>query len=59
MKNEPIFELIPGSITLEEQELKVYFDNLINYLQNHHNDEDDSDYVTDDSDEDDNSLGSL
>ena len=59
MKNEPIFELIPGSITLEEQALKVYFDNLINYLQNHHNDEDDSDYVTDDSDEDDNSLGSL
>ena len=56
MENMPIFEWIPGNIILENHENKEFFDNLINDLQNHHNDYNDSNYVSDDSDEDSNSL---
>ena len=58
MENEPIFERIPGNIVLDEQEEEEYFDNLINDLQHHHNDDDDRYYVPDNSDGDDDSLGS-
>ena len=44
---------------MDEQEDKENFDNLINDLQHHHNDNNDSVYALDDSDWDDNSLGSL
>ena len=58
MENRPIFEWIPWKFLLEEQKDEEYFDNLINDLQHHHNDEDNSDYVSDDYDGDDDSLGS-
>ena len=58
MGKRSIFEWIPGNIILDEQEGKEDFDNLINDLQHHHNDEDDSKYVPANSDEDKNSLGS-
>ena len=48
----------PRKIVLDEQEDKEDVYNLINYLQHHHNDDNDSDYVPDDSDGDDNILGS-
>ena len=50
MENGPIFEWIPGNIVFDEQEDEEDFDNLINDLQHHHNDDDYSDYVPDDSD---------
>ena len=43
---------------MDEQEDEEYFDNLINDLQYHHNDDDGSNYIPYDSDEDDDSLGS-
>ena len=57
MENGPIFEWSPGNIVLDEQEDKEDFSNLINDLQRHHNDEDDSNYVPDNSDGGDYSLG--
>ena len=50
MENGPIFEWSPGNIILDKQEDKEYFDNLINDLQNHHNDDNGSDYVPDNYD---------
>ena len=58
IKNGPVFEWIPGNIILDYQEEKEGFYNLINNLQHHHNDEDDSDYVTDNSYEGENRLES-
>ena len=58
MGNGPIFEWIPGNIILEVHEDKEVFDNVINDLQHQNNYEDDSEYVPDDSDGDDDSLGS-
>ena len=58
MENGPIFEWIPGNIVLDEKEDKEDFDNLLNDLQHNHNDDDDRDYVPDDSDGDDDILGS-
>ena len=58
MENRPIFEWIPWKFLLEEQKDEEYFDNLINDLQHHHNDYNDSDCVPDGSCGDDNSLGS-
>ena len=58
MKNGPIFEWIPGNIILYEQNYKEYFDNLIHDLKHHHNDDNNIDCVQDNSDEDDDSLGS-
>ena len=58
MENMPIFEWSPGNTILDEQEDEEDFDNLINDLQHYHNDEDNIDYVPDDSDGDDDSLGS-
>ena len=43
---------------MDEQEEEEDFDNLINDLQYHHNDGDNSDYVPDDYDGYDDSLGS-
>ena len=37
---------------------KHFFDKMINDLQHHHNDDEDSDYVPDDSDEYENIIGS-
>ena len=48
MENGTIFEWSPGNIVLDEQEDKEDVYNLINYLQHHHNDDNDRDYVTDD-----------
>ena len=48
----------PRNIVLDEKEDWKYFDNLINDLQHHHNDDDNSNYVPYDYDGDDNSLGS-
>ena len=42
---------------MENQEDEEDFDNLINDLQHHHNDDNGSKYVPDDSDGDDNILG--
>ena len=58
MGNGPIFEWIPGNIILEVHEDKEVFDNVINDLQHQNNYEDDSEYVPDDSDGDDDILGS-
>ena len=58
IKNGPILYWIPGNIILDEQEDEEDFDNLINDLQYHHNDDDGSNYIPYDSDEDDDSLGS-
>ena len=43
---------------MDEQEDREDFDNLINDLQHHHNDNYDRNYVPENSDEDDDSLGS-
>ena len=40
MENRPIFNWSPGNIILDEQEGEEFFDNLINDLQHHHNDDD-------------------
>ena len=58
MENGPIFEWSPGNIILENQEDEDFFDNLINDLHHHSNDEENRDYVSEDSDGDANSLGS-
>ena len=58
MENGPILEWILGNIVLDKQENEEVFDNLINYLQYHHNDDDNRDNVPEDSDGDDNSLWS-
>ena len=58
MKNGPIFEWSTGNIILDYQENKKYFDRMINDLQHHHNADDNSNCVPDNSDGDDNSLGS-
>ena len=58
MENRPIFEWSPGNIILENQEDEDFFDNLINDLHHHSNDEENRDYVSEDSDGDVNSLGS-
>ena len=58
MENGSIIECSPGSIIFGEQEDKEIFDNLINDLQHHHNDDNNSDYVPDNYVGDDNSLGS-
>ena len=57
MENGPIFEWIPGNIILDKQEDEEVFDNLINDLQHHHNDDNYSDDVPDYSGWDDDSLG--
>ena len=57
MENGPIFEWSLGNIVLDEQEDEEYFENLINDLQNHHNDDEGRDYVPDNYDGDDDSLG--
>ena len=43
---------------MDDQEDEEYVDNLIHDIQHHHNYDDNSDYVPDDSDEDDNILWS-
>ena len=58
MKNGPIFEWIPGNIVLDKQEDEEDFDNPINDLKHQHNDYDNSDYIPENSDGDDNILGS-
>ena len=58
MGNGPIFEWSPGNIILEDQEDKEVFDNMVNYLQHHHNNDNDSNYVTDGSGGDYDRLGS-
>ena len=58
MENRPVFEWIPGKIVLDEQEDEKYFENLINDLQHHHNNDYYSKYLPDGSDGDDSSLGS-
>ena len=58
MKNGSIFEWSPVNIILDKQEDEEVFDNLINYLKNHHNCDYGSEYVPDNSDGDENSLGS-
>ena len=58
MENGPIFEWVPGNIVLDEQQDEEDFDNLINNLQHHHNDEYDIYYVPENADEYDDSLGS-
>ena len=58
MENRPIFECIPGSIVLYEKEYEEDFYNLINDLQHQPNDDVDINYVRDDYDGDDDSLGS-
>ena len=57
MKNGPIFKWILGNIILDDQEEEEYFEDLIHDLQHHHNGDNDSDYLPDDYDEDDDSLG--
>ena len=57
-KNGPIFEWIPGNIVLDKQEDEEDFDNPINDLKHQHNDDDNSDYIPENSDGDDNILGS-
>ena len=59
MGNGPIFEWRPGNFILEGQEGKEDFYDLIHDLQNHHNDDNDSNYVPDDSGEYDDSLDSC
>ena len=46
MENGKCFKCRPGKIVLENQEDEEDFDNLINDLQHHHND-DNSDYIPD------------
>ena len=58
MENGTIFEWIPGNMLLDDQEDEEVFDNLINNLQHHHNDENVSNYVPDNSDGDNDILGS-
>ena len=58
MENGPIFEWIQGNIVLDEHVDEAFFDKMINDLQHHHNDDEDSDYVPDDSDEYENIIGS-
>ena len=58
MENGTIFEWSQGNIILDKQEDKEVFDNLINDLQNHHNDYGDRGYVQEDYDADDDRLGS-
>ena len=43
---------------MDKQEYEEVFDKLINYLHHHHNYDNGSDYVPENSDGDDNSLGS-
>ena len=43
---------------MDDHEEKEYFENLINDLKHHHNDDNDSDNVPDNSDGDDDILGS-
>ena len=50
--------MIPGNVVLDDQEDEEYFDNLINYLQLQHSDDNGSDYVSDDYDGDDDIIGS-
>ena len=57
MENEPIFEWSLGNNILDKQEDGEDFDNMINDLQQHHNDDEDSDYIPDNYDGYDNSLG--
>ena len=49
MENGPIFEWSPGNIILDDQDYEEYFHNLINDLQHHHNDDEDSNCVPEDS----------
>ena len=58
MKKGPIFKWIPRNIILDEQEDEEDFNNLINDLQQHHNYDEEGEYVPDDYDEDGDSLGS-
>ena len=53
MENGQIFEWIPGNIILDKKDDKEVFDNLINDLQHHQNDDDNRNYVPDNSDGDD------
>ena len=54
----PIFEWSPVNIILDQQEDEEDFDNPINDLKHQHNDDDNSDYIPENSDGDDGSLGS-
>ena len=58
MKNGPIFEWSPEKIILDDHKDEEDFYKLINDIQHRHNDSDNSNYVPDYSDGDDNSLGS-
>ena len=56
-KNGPILKWSPGNIILDEQDNKEYFEKLIHDLNHQLNDENGRNYVPDDYDEDDGSLG--
>ena len=58
MENGPVFERSLGNIILDKKEDKEVFDNLMNDLHHHHNDDNDRKYVSENSDEDDNIIGS-
>ena len=58
MENEPIFEWSPGKIILDEQGEVEDFDNLINDVHHHHNYDNDSNCVINNSYRDDDRLGS-
>ena len=58
MEKGTVIEWSPGNIVLDDQEDEVDFDSLINDLQQHHNDDNDRAYVSDDYDGDDDILGS-
>ena len=57
MKNGPIFEWIPGNITMDKQYDKEDFNDLLNNLQCRHDNDDNSDYVPGDSNYDKDSIG--
>ena len=58
MENGPVLEWSTGNIVLDMQEDKEIFHKLINGIQHHDNDDNNSDYVTDNYNVDDDRLGS-
>ena len=58
MKNGPIFEWIPGNIIMDKQDDEEYFNKLPNDMQYHHKENDNIDYVPEESDDYEDSIGS-